>query len=657
MKKRIISLLILCVLMVNILLTASFSENKYSGLIQTYKGNTFEASTLLESDIYPEYYSSVDLGYVNEVNDQQSTGLCWAFTHNEVLEAYIAMHSGKVVNLSEQTMKFETSDETNEQYGYHRAPNDGGNELISTSYLSRYGVTYEKDEPFSISEKRKVNPKLLERHGVLKSVPMVSFTNKQKDIAINHIKKLVTDYAAVGSSLYFDTRYEDSNCENYYYYGSAGNANHAITIVGWDDNYSRENFKKEPEGDGAFIVKNSWGNTHANNTSDLVYVSYYDAFITKDIFASSFEMENEVYDVAYQYDTYGLASDSYIRDDDEDVILYATKYKKTSPGQLLTAASTYVTDSNATVEVLVNKKDGDVSDKKKFEVVYENTFEYPGYYLMEFPEIELTGEEFVVAIRVTNFQGVARFPLSQNLGTIAKKSVQKSNTCFISGGEFKNMQAVETVNALKMSKAMLAMGAFSIYSDYEMLDAAEIFTDVKKGSWYEDFVSFAVTNYIFDGTSDTTFAPMQSMTRAQFVQVLANISGVDTSDNTQKTKFRDVPEGKWYTAAVQWAVSNNIVSGMNDYYFMPDTPVTREQMCVMIVNYTERYLGIELEQSTNVFKDDEDISDWAKTEVYKCVWAELISGVGNNCFEPASTANRAMGATIFTKFYKNFIFK
>ena len=184
-----------------------------------------------------------------------------------------------------------------------------------------------------------------------------------------------------------------------------------------------------------------------------------------------------------------------------------------------------------------------------------------------------------------------------------------------------------------------------------------MFIDVPAKAWYKKFVDYSVTYGIFTGTSSNTFSPNTDMTRAQFVQVFANISGVDTSNKNVNSGFSDVPKGKWYTAAVTWAAKNGIVNGVGGGRFDPNAKVTREQMCVMIVNYIENYQKRTLNVTTNAstFADDKNISKWAKTAVYKCAKAGLVNGVGNNMFDPKASATRAQGATIFTNFFKEYM--
>ena len=163
-------------------------------------------------------------------------------------------------------------------------------------------------------------------------------------------------------------------------------------------------------------------------------------------------------------------------------------------------------------------------------------------------------------------------------------------------------------------------------------------------------------NGIFNGTSDQEFSPGKTMTRAEFVQVFANIEGVDTDNPDIETEFIDVQPGMWYAPAIKWASDNNIVSGNGDGSFSPNDPVTREMMCVMMVGYFNcKNISSSTETTNNKFTDDELISNWAKQDVYTCYDMKIISGTGNGMFEPATTASRAVGATIFSDFYELYV--
>lgn len=199
-------------------------------------------------------------------------------------------------------------------------------------------------------------------------------------------------------------------------------------------------------------------------------------------------------------------------------------------------------------------------------------------------------------------------------------------------------------------------GVSKLMPEVVLKDTAKMFEDISKDAWYKQYTDYAVSYGIFSGTSDTTFSPNADMTRAQFAQVLANLSGAKL-DNNVKTGFTDAPSGKWFTGAVKWAVDNKVASGTGAGRFDPTGKIDRQQMCVMLVNYVEKYKKSELKKEikATTFADDFEIANWAKTAVYKCADAKLVNGVGAGKFAPKTVANRATGATIFTNFHKEYI--
>lgn len=117
--------------------------------------------------------------------------------------------------------------------------------------------------------------------------------------------------------------------------------------------------------------------------------------------------------------------------------------------------------------------------------------------------------------------------------------------------------------------------------------SAEQFIDVTTDDWFYEDVAFVSAKGYFQGTSDTTFSPNMTMTRAMFVTVLSRMDNADVDNGI--SVFTDVPAGMWYTGAVNWAVSNNIVVGNGNNMFAPEQPITREQMCVIMARFVDYY--------------------------------------------------------------------
>ena len=174
------------------------------------------------------------------------------------------------------------------------------------------------------------------------------------------------------------------------------------------------------------------------------------------------------------------------------------------------------------------------------------------------------------------------------------------------------------------------------------------FTDVKSGDWFYDAVKYAYENGLMNGTSATTFAPNGTMNRAMIVTVLYRLE--KSPAVTVASKFTDVPDGQWYSDAVAWAAANNIVNGYDETTFGPMNAVTREQMAAILYRY-EQYKGMDtvtLEENLNRFPDKDKISAYAVPALQWAVGQKIINGNADGTLDPTGTATRAQVAQIFT---------
>ena len=177
------------------------------------------------------------------------------------------------------------------------------------------------------------------------------------------------------------------------------------------------------------------------------------------------------------------------------------------------------------------------------------------------------------------------------------------------------------------------------------------FTDVAKDAWYFPAVEYVFNNGLMNGTTATTFAPNVNLNRAMMAAVLYNMEGKPVCDKSGL--FSDVADGKWYTDAVNWAASNNIVSGMPDGTYAPNQALTREQMASILYRYAE-YKGIDTDARADLgkFTDGNTTSAWATDVVQWAVAEKLINGVGTE-LQPKGTASRAQVATVLMNYCEN----
>lgn len=178
--------------------------------------------------------------------------------------------------------------------------------------------------------------------------------------------------------------------------------------------------------------------------------------------------------------------------------------------------------------------------------------------------------------------------------------------------------------------------------------AALPFTDVKSGDWFYPAVQYAYAQGLMTGTSATTFAPNGTMNRAMIVTVLYRLE--KSPAVTGASKFTDVPAGQWYSDAVAWAAANKIVNGYDETTFGPMNAVTREQMAAILFRY-EQAKGLEnvtLEENLNRFPDQNKISAYAIPALQWAVGQKIINGNADGTLDPTGTATRAQVAQIFT---------
>jgi len=191
-----------------------------------------------------------------------------------------------------------------------------------------------------------------------------------------------------------------------------------------------------------------------------------------------------------------------------------------------------------------------------------------------------------------------------------------------------------------------------------IVDSSKKFKDVKS-AWYKTAVDYVTSHGFVSGVSSNQFGVGTSVTRGMFVTILARMAGVDTSTAANKaaaTKFTDVAKGKYYAAAVKWANDNGIVSGTSATTFGPENAISRQDLCVMIVNYAN-FMGIKLveKEAAVTFTDASSISKYAKAAVATCQRADIINGHTSGAFGPRDTATREQASQILYTLHSVFM--
>lgn len=178
--------------------------------------------------------------------------------------------------------------------------------------------------------------------------------------------------------------------------------------------------------------------------------------------------------------------------------------------------------------------------------------------------------------------------------------------------------------------------------------------------WAHEGLDYCIYHGYIAGTSASTVAPNGVCTRAQLVSILYRIQGEPTTVAGYelaklRAPFDDVPRGQWYTDAIWWAKLTGVVSGTSATTFDPSGEITREQLAVILYNYTKQFAPGSLTEAGSLagFPDAGSVSSWARTEMAWAVGNGLISGTGSGgvaYLSPKGSATRAQVAAILMRF-------
>lgn len=179
------------------------------------------------------------------------------------------------------------------------------------------------------------------------------------------------------------------------------------------------------------------------------------------------------------------------------------------------------------------------------------------------------------------------------------------------------------------------------------------FTDVAEDAWYHDYVYDLVYRGVVNGMTATTYEPNGTLTRAQFVKLLAcSLADAETLKTYEgKHPFKD-SEGHWAEAYIAWAKDKGIVEGVSATEFDPEAPITREQMATIFGRYALKQ-GIELPKDAapaESFPDADKISEYAREFVELMRIAGILNGYEDGTFRPQGNATRAEAAKLFSLF-------
>lgn len=363
----------------------------------------------------PSAYDMHDDNRVTAIRNQGTLGTCWAFAALSALESTL---------MPEEELIFAV-DHLSLSNGFGISQNDGGDYNMALAYFASWkGPVLESDDPYGDNK----TDESLTAVKHLKEAVVIEEKDYEK------IKRMIYTYGGVQSAFYSDMETANSSSKYYnmgtqsYYYAGDQEANHDIVIIGWDDNYPKENFNNVPDNDGAFLCRNSWGDNFGNK--GYFYISYEDTNIGVNNIVYTVIEDVDNYETIYQSDLLGwIGSIGY-----QEEYAYFSNIFTATEDEYLKATAFYATGSNTYYDVYVIQNYTDTSSYSDMEYMMSGYFEDAGYYTVDFgKEISLAkGSQFAVVVRIKTQGAIHPIAIEYNEGELITQADISDGNGYIS---------------------------------------------------------------------------------------------------------------------------------------------------------------------------------------------------------------------------------
>lgn len=353
---------------------------------------------------YLEKYDPRKLNLMTSVKDQGNLDICWSFASLGTLESYLALKRDEYYDFSEEHLRWwGTADE--EGYGWHRESYKGGYEQIALGYFTAWaGPKFESDIPLQYS-KLASKPSNMNEAETAFNVSSIIYLKKDKET----IKNAVLNYGGVYTGYFHSALYYDKVKGTYCYPGERTAANHSIIIVGWDDNYPKENFRVNSniKNNGAWLVKSSWGTI--GNEGGYIWISYEDSTLLDESYNTNYaimeaEASSNKYKL-YQHDEEGADYTFKLNKEDKtlETNLYgANLFDFTEDYNILDSIVFQTTNKGANYDLYYIPLKDDVPDIENKITLYSGVVPYSGYIKTDVNSFVLPKGKGLVGVHIDN---------------------------------------------------------------------------------------------------------------------------------------------------------------------------------------------------------------------------------------------------------------
>jgi len=342
---------------------------------------------------------------VTPVKNQGNCGACWTFATMGSIESTWKKNFGTGdVDLSE--------DNLNNCHGFDWLPCDGGNLYMSAAYLSRKsGPVLESQDPYTATSNSCPT-------GLLEASYIGDIRFLPKDTSL--IKQAIINYGALYTNMRWEDSYYNSGNKTYYY-SESNPTNHAVLLIGWDDN------KVTNGGTGAWIIKNSWGTSWGEN--GFFYISYNDAKVNSLVGYLPTKLNYDEDVVLYFYDKLGDVSKTGYSNSDTGYGL--VKYTATS-NQSIYKIGTWIEGSNATVDIEIYSSFDGSTLSGLLDSLSNQSCSLPGYYTFDLVSpINLNAnQDFYIKVKYYTPNYSYPIPIEKSLSDYSSNVAIETGKCW-----------------------------------------------------------------------------------------------------------------------------------------------------------------------------------------------------------------------------------